>query len=83
MDEKKIKHCPCIIVHGGAWSIPGVLVEPYRAGIQVAAKAGYEVLKNVSKYISTSLRCDYDVIDLVGKGQVKFFLIERLWIRPV
>ena len=48
MDAKKTKCSPCIIVHGGAWSVPAVFLEAYYAGIQAAAKAGNEVLKNVS-----------------------------------
>ncbi|XP_028402623.1 isoaspartyl peptidase/L-asparaginase-like [Dendronephthya gigantea] len=43
---EKIKRTPCIIVHGGAWSMPDNLLDPIYAGIQEAVKTGYEVLKN-------------------------------------
>ena len=48
MEERKRKYSPCIIVHGGAWSIPDVFLDAYYAGIQKAVKAGFEALKNVS-----------------------------------
>ena len=48
MDAKKTKCSPCIIVHGGAWSIPNPFLEAYYEGVQDAAKTGYEVLNNVS-----------------------------------
>ena len=51
-----MKRSPCIIVHGGAWSIPDIFLEPVYAGIQEAVKAGYEVLKNVSKCICCVLK---------------------------
>ena len=47
MEGKKSKFSPCIIVHAGAWSLPNPFCEAYYAGIQEAAKAGYQVLKNV------------------------------------
>ncbi len=33
-----------IVVHGGAWSIPGRELEPHRAGVAAAAAAGWSVL---------------------------------------
>ena len=35
---------PVIIVHGGAWAIPDTLKDPSLHGVQIAAKAGWEVL---------------------------------------
>ncbi|EDO30161.1 predicted protein [Nematostella vectensis] len=37
-------HEPCIIVHGGAWSLPLSLHEPSTKGVQLAARAGYQTL---------------------------------------
>ncbi|XP_060077111.1 isoaspartyl peptidase/L-asparaginase-like [Ylistrum balloti] len=36
---------PIIIVHGGAWAIPDSLADGSVRGVQVAAKAGYDVLR--------------------------------------
>ncbi|KAJ8360118.1 hypothetical protein SKAU_G00166430 [Synaphobranchus kaupii] len=36
---------PVLVVHGGAGSIPRKNEEPYSAGVQVAARAGYAVLR--------------------------------------
>lgn len=33
-----------LVVHGGAWEIPGELVEAYKVGVQQALKAGWTVL---------------------------------------
>lgn len=57
MDQKKSQHFPCIIVHGGAWSIPNPFLEKYYAGIQQAAKAGYGILKNVSIQFCDNITC--------------------------
>ncbi|MDH3365313.1 MAG: isoaspartyl peptidase/L-asparaginase [Thermoplasmata archaeon] len=35
---------PSIIVHGGAWDIPDVLVEPHERGCELAATAGHDLL---------------------------------------
>jgi beta-aspartyl-peptidase (threonine type) len=35
---------PSIIVHGGAWDIPDVLVEPHEKGCGSAAATGYDIL---------------------------------------
>lgn len=59
MDQKKSQHFPCIIVHGGAWSIPNPFLEKYYAGIQQAAKAGYGILKNVSIQFCDNITCLY------------------------
>ncbi|XP_048576708.1 isoaspartyl peptidase/L-asparaginase isoform X1 [Nematostella vectensis] len=37
-------HEPCIIVHGGAWSLPLSLHELSTKGVQLAARAGYQTL---------------------------------------
>ena len=36
---------PVIVVHGGAWAIPSELTEASLAGVKVAARRGWEVLK--------------------------------------
>ena len=38
---------PCIIVHGGAWAIPDVLIESSVRGVKKAAEIGYESLITV------------------------------------
>ena len=38
---------PCIIVHGGAWVIPDVLMESSVRGVKKAAEIGYESLITV------------------------------------
>ena len=40
-------HHPCIIVHGGAWSIPDFFKEPYIKGAQQAVLEGYKILMKV------------------------------------
>ncbi len=36
---------PVLLIHGGAWAIPGDELDPHRAGIQKALAAGYAVLE--------------------------------------
>jgi beta-aspartyl-peptidase (threonine type) len=36
---------PSIIVHGGAWDIPDVLVESHEKGCELAAATGYDILR--------------------------------------
>lgn len=44
---------PCVIVHGGAWSVPEELREISLEGVQQAAVAGYEAMLKVNKsYLS-------------------------------
>ena len=38
---------PCIIVHGGAWAIPDILMESSVKGVKKAAEIGYESLITV------------------------------------
>ena len=39
---------PCIIIHGGCRPIPEDLKEPYKQGVQLAARKGYAVLLEVN-----------------------------------
>ena len=45
--EVKTNFQPCIIVHGGAWAIPDVLMESSVRGVKKAAEIGYESLITV------------------------------------
>ena len=49
MESRANLHPPCIIVHGGAWTIPDSLKEPCINGVKKAAKAGYDRLIEVSE----------------------------------
>ena len=49
-------HHPCIIVHGGAWSIPDYFKEPYLKGVQAAALEGYKSLMRVKYKLGFSVR---------------------------
>lgn len=39
---------PCIIIHGGCRPIPEDFKEPYKQGVQLAARKGYAVLLEVN-----------------------------------
>lgn len=52
LDDKSSKiYEPCVIVHGGAWSIPKHLQAICVEGVQAAARAGYGKLLKVNYII--------------------------------
>ena len=56
-------HHPCIIVHGGAWSIPDYFKESYLKGVQAAALEGYKSL----------IKVWFEIFFICNLGQVMVF----------
>jgi L-asparaginase / beta-aspartyl-peptidase len=42
--KSSTKNTVALVLHGGAWDIPGDLVEPHKKGLKAAMKAGWDVL---------------------------------------
>jgi len=45
MNDTSAQRKPIVIIHGGAWAIPDKLCEESKAGVKLAAKKAYEMLK--------------------------------------